>query len=538
MDLILINGIIETMDNSNPRVEAVAVKNGKITEIGSTDKILKLKKEDTKVIDLEGKLLIPGFNDSHMHLLNYGVSLQLADLVNCTSIDNMIDTVKDFINQNNITSGKWIRGMRWNHNLFLEKRLPDRYDLDKISVEHPVILSRVCGHVIAVNSKALELAGINKNTPQVEGGLFDLDENDNPTGIFREKAIQLIINHIPKPGIEEIKNYIRIAADKLIKYGITSVQSDDFPVFSVDFELILEAYKQLINEGDLSLKIYEQCNFKDLTSLKDFIDRGYYTGHGDDFFKIGPLKLLADGSLGARTAYLSEPYSDDPSTYGIPVFTQEELDQLVSVASEANLQLAIHAIGDKAMDMAMESIKKVHKPNNYDRHSIIHCQITNRQLLDKFKSLNLLALIQPLFVATDLHFAEERVGKNRVNTSYNWKGMLDRNIIMACSSDCPVESPNVLHGIYAAVTRKDLKGYPESGWLPEQKLTVAETVYCYTMGAAYVSFDENKKGSITPGKYADMVVLSDNIFDLDPDKIKDVDVLMTFVNGKLVYSKQ
>lgn len=537
MDLILFNGNIVTMDSKTPNAEAVAINNGEIFKVGCVEDILSYQDGNTVLFDLKGKTVLPGFNDSHMHLFNYGLSLQTVNLENVNSIDNMIITVKNFIDNNKITTKQWVRGLKWNHHFFIDKRLPNRYDLDKISKEIPIVLSRVCGHLIVTNSKALELIGITKETSQLKGGHFDVDDNGEPLGTFHENAIRLILDYLPIPNIKEIKETLKLASENLLQYGITTVQTDDFSVFPNSSEKVITAYQELNDEGNLPIRVNQQVYLPNLTKLTEFISKDYITYYNDNFFKIGPLKLLADGSLGARSAYLKEPYSDDPSTNGIAVYSQEELDELVITAHNADMQVAIHAIGDKTMEMICNSIEKAQtlKPRKDARHGIIHCQITNINLFYRFKELNIIALIQPLFVSTDLHFAEQKIGSTRAQTSYNWKSFIDNDVKIACGSDCPVEPPNVLYGIYSAVTRKDLSGYPEKGWYPEQKITVEQAVYGYTLGAAYASFEENIKGSLTEGKLADLTVISDNIFEIDPNDIKDVKVEMTFVNGKLKY---
>lgn len=540
MSLIFINGKIITMDPLQPQAEALYVEDGIIKALGNNSDIISYKKHDTEVINLNGRLMVPGFNDSHMHLLNYGSTLMHVDLVGVASIDEIIERTREFIKNNNIGSTEMITGRGWNHDYFNERRFPTRYDLDKISTTQPILLTRVCGHAAVVNSKALEMAGITKNTPQVDGGHFDVNENGEPLGIFRENAIGLVSRLVKEPSIEEIKKMITIAAERANAQGITSVQSDDLlSVTDDDFTKVISAYMELRNEGKLTVRVNEQSNFEDIDNFKKFINMGYVTGYGDEFFKIGPLKLLADGSLGARTAYLTRPYFDDPSTSGIPVLCQEELDDFITTAHNTGMQVAIHCIGDGAMYMVFESIEKAMKqnPRKDPRHALVHCQITDEVLLDRFKDLNVIAHIQPIFLNYDLHIVEERIGKARAKTTYNWKGLLDRGVHIACGSDCPVESFNVLYGIYSAVTRKDLNGYPDGGWLPEQRLTVMEALHGFTMGGAYASFEENIKGSITPGKLADMAVLSEDIFEIEPDRIKDVNVEMTFLGGKLVYKR-
>ncbi|MCY6369182.1 amidohydrolase [Clostridium ganghwense] len=540
MDVILMNGKIITMDVTTPECEAVAFKGGRIVKVGNNEEILSLKSDNTEIIDLERNMVVPGFNDSHMHLLNYGYALQKIDLTYSNSIEDLIEKGKAFLDNKKIQKGKWILGRGWNQDDFNEKRFPTKYDLDKISTQYPICYTRTCGHAAIVNSKALEIAGITKETAQVEGGKFDLDINGEPLGIFRENALELIYSKIPTPTIEEIKDMILTAAKEAVKDGITSIQTDDFEAMpDKNFQKVIRAYKELKESGELPIRIYQQCLLPEIDKLKEFLKLGYKTGEGDEYFKFGPIKLLCDGSLGARTAYMTQPYADDETTCGIYYYSQEDLEEMVVTAHDRGMQIAVHCIGDKAMYMAIDSFEKALQKSYVKdhRHGIIHCQITDEILLDKFKKLNLIAYIQPIFLDYDLHIVEERVGKNRAKTTYNWKGMVDRGIHIACGSDCPVESFNIMKNIYSAVTRKDLNGYPKEGWLPEQRLTVYEALYGFTLGAAFASFEENIKGTITPRKLADMVVLSKNIFEINFNEIKDVEVLMTFIGGKLVYKK-
>ena len=540
MDLILINGKIYTMDESRTMAEAIAVENHIIKAIGSTEEILKLKKDNTIIHDLEGKALLPGFNDSHMHLVNYGYSLTQVNLIGVPTIEELNERVANFVSENQIEEGKWVRGRGWNQDYFIgEKRFPTRYDLDKISTTNPIVVTRACGHVVVANTKALKILNIGRDTKQVEGGHFDLDKDGEPTGVFRENAVGLIYNSLPTPTVEEIKNMMVKAIEHMNKEGITSVGTDDFEAFpDRNYENILKAYNELKEENKLNIRVYEQCLLPSIDRLQGFIDKGYKTSMGDNLFKIGPLKLLIDGSLGARTAALVEPYSDDPTTVGITTATEEELDSLVDLAHRNNIQVAIHGIGDKAMYMAFSSIEKSLRDNPRDdhRHGIVHCQITDEYLLDRFKELNAVAYIQPIFLDYDWKIVKDRVGEEREKTSYNWKTMVNKGVAIACGSDSPVETFDVMKGIYEAVTRKDLAGNPTDGWLPEQKLTVDEAVYGYTMGGAYASFEEDIKGSLEVGKLADMVVLSSDIFHIDEDDIKDVNIHMTILGGKIVYN--
>lgn len=539
MDTIWINGRIYTMDHQNGVAEAIAIKDGIIEKVGYTEEVLALKANHTEIIDLEGKTVLPGFNDSHMHLLSYGFSLTQVNLIGSTTIEELNVRVARFIMDKGITNGKWVRGAGWNQDFFQdETRFPNRYDLDDISVEHPIVVSRACGHVAVVNSKGLEILNINKDTSQVEGGHFDLDENGEPLGIFRENAIGLVYGSLPSPTVEEIKSMMINGIMDLNSCGITSIGTDDFEALpDRNYENVMKAFLELKEENKLDIRINEQCLLPNIMKLQGFIDKGYGTGWGDNVFKIGPLKLLIDGSLGARTAALIEPYSDDSSTTGIITATQEELDAIVELAHNNEMQIAIHGIGDKSMYMSFESIEKalVKNPKKDHRHGIVHCQITDDYLLNKFAELKAIAYIQPIFLDYDWHIVKDRVGESREKTSYNWKTMVDKDIKIACGSDAPVETFDVLKGIYEAVTRKDLQGNPKEGWLPEQKLTVKEAVYGYTMGGAYASFEEDIKGSLEKGKLGDMVILSEDIFNIEEDKIKDAKVEATILGGKLIF---
>lgn len=538
MDLILHNGVIRTMNGESDVYQAVGIKDNKIVLVGSNEEALGLKDENTQVVDLGGKTVVPGFNDSHMHLLSYGYSLTMAYLNDTTSLQEVLERTREFIKDKNVPEGKWVRGRGWNQDYFQdENRFPTRYDLDKISMDHPICLTRTCGHVLVVNSKGLDILGIDKNTPQFPGGHFDKDENGEVLGIFREDAMRPVYNAIPAPTLDEIKDMILAASRELNKCGITSVGSDDFESLPQgDYENVIKAFRELKEEGKTTVRVYEQCLLSEKERLKGFINKGYKTGWGDEYFKIGPLKLLIDGSLGARTAALVEDYNDDKGNTGIITATQEYLNDLVMIAHENDCQTAIHGIGDRGMYMAFEAIEKALEahPRNDHRHGIVHAQITDEVLLDKFRDLEAVAYIQPIFLDYDWKMVKDRVGEEREKTSYNWKSMVDKGVHIPCGSDAPVETFNVLYGIYEAVTRKDLQGNPKEGWLIDQALTPYEALYGYTVEGAYASFEENMKGSIKEGMIADLVVLSQDPLTVDKDSIKDINVEMTVFDGKIL----
>lgn len=530
MDLILKNAKIVTLDKHNSIRQAVGIKDGKIAAVGSNDDVLKLKNPDTNIIDLNGKLLLPGFIDSHLHILNYGYTKQKLVLNSCKSIDELIESGKKFINEKGIAPGKWLLGRGWNQDYFDVKRFPTREDLDKISLKHPICYTRACGHLAAANTKAIELVhkklGIDFNNKNI----------DWETGIFREDALKYLYSSIESPTVEDIKSMLKCAANDLIKCGITSVQTDDFDAMpDRDYKKVLKAYNELVMENKLPVRVYEQCLLPEMSQVEEFIKSGYRTGQGNYNFKIGPLKLLIDGSLGARTALLCNGYNDDKMAKGISNYTQDELNEIVSYAHKNDMQLAIHAIGDGAIYMALDSFKyaRSHKKNEDDRHGVVHCQITNPELIRRFSKENIIAYIQPIFIDYDLHIVENRVGIDYSKGTYNWKSMINCGVKAAGGSDAPVVSFNIMDNIYSAVARKDLNGYPDSGWLPLEKLTVDEAVKLFTINAAYASFEEDIKGSIEVGKLSDMVVLSEDIYSIEEDRIKDVSVDMTIVGGKV-----
>lgn len=539
MDRILHNGKVYR-GLELEMVSAIGIKDSKIVMLGSDDFVLESKTEQTQCIDLKGRAVFAGFNDSHMHLLNYGYTRTMVRLTGARSIEDLQERARDFIEQNDFEEEEWILGRGWNQDYFSSKVFPTRYDLDAISTDHPLLFTRACGHIFVVNSKALEIAGIDSSTPQVEGGYFDVDEQGEPLGIFRENAQELILRKVRPPSIEQMKSMMRRAFYDLNKEGITSVGSDDFGAMpDHNYRKVIRAYKELLSEGDMSVRVYQQCLLPQKTMLLDFYDEGYCTGKGCDFFKIGPLKLLIDGALGARTALLREPYCDDPSTRGIATATQEELNDLILTAHQNDCQVAIHGIGDGGMDMAFTAIENALKLYHREdhRHGIIHAQITDEPLMKKFQDLKVLAYIQPIFLDYDWKIVNSRVGSARESTSYDWKGMYDRGIHASMGSDAPVDTFSVMAGIYEAVTRKDLNGQPAEGWMMDKAVSVEQAILGYTIEGAYASFEEDIKGTIDINKLADLVVLSEDPLRIDKNRIKDIKVDMTIVGGKVVYER-
>jgi predicted amidohydrolase YtcJ len=529
---VFYNGKIYTMSD-DVVVEAIYVVDGKIKDLGSNDEILSLKSADDKIVDLEGKVVVPGFNDAHMHLFNYGRSLDIVDLNNTKSQEEIIDLGLKFLEEHKLGENQWLVGSGWIQENFHNKKLLNRHDLDKISMEIPIVFSRACHHIVTCNTKALELAHITAET-KIDGGEIEV-ENGQLTGVLKENACDLVNDLTAVKGREEIKKCILQGIKKLSSYGVTSIHSDDL---GAGLEII-DIFKELTQEGKMDVRVYEQCRISDVDDYKLFYNDVYKNFEGNEDFKLGSFKILADGSLGGRTGYMNEPYSDDDSTCGISIYDEDTLLKLIKTAHDFDMSVAIHAIGDRTVDLSIIGIEEAQKsnPKPHMRHGIVHCQITSQEALKKFKEDNIIAYIQPIFVATDYKVVEKRVGE-RAKYSYNWKTLLDSGVKIPFGTDSPVETPNTFKNIYCAVTRKDMEGKPEGGWLPEQILSVKESVKAYTYDGAYASYEEDVKGTLSVGKYADMAVLSEDIFEIDTVKIKDVTCVMTVKGGNVVYECQ
>lgn len=530
MDIVFHNGKIHTMDEKSSVKEAVGIRGNRIAFLGSNAEAAEL--DAARRIDLKGQLVFPGFTDTHLHILEYALAESHVKLNGCSSIQELIAAGREYFNMHGTTRG-WILGGGWDQRKFKDGgRLPTRKDLDKISTEYPLLYSRVCGHMAAVNTLALEKILAMEESK----GLLQYIDAEN--GILTESAAFIYTRLLDSLSAEDIEGLILLGHKNLNKEGITGVHTADFLALpEKEWEKIIEAYRSLENKGMLTVRTYEQCMFNEIEVFWDFLEKGYRTGQGSSVFRIGPLKLLADGSLGARTALMKEPYSDEPESYGLQVFDEAALRSFFALADEANMQIAVHGIGDRSIEITAELLNELNegKNGNPNRHGIVHAQFTNPEILEKMKSGDILAYIQPVFVGSDMDIAESRVGRERLNKAYAWKTMLDMGIKTSGGSDCPVESFSIMENIYFAVTRKNISGSPEGGWLPQEKLKVEEAVRLFTVNSAYPSFEEADKGSLEIGKYADMTVVDRDIYDIPPEEIKNAGITMTVMDGRIVY---
>ena len=532
MDTIFYNGIIRTLDDSNTVFEAVGITDGKISFLGTNEEAAHVSCE-TK-IDLQGKLMLPGFVDSHMHMLHYSFVEKSVKLFDCKSVEDALELARKRLDETKDTPLTWLFCRGWNHERFDVPRYPLKAELDALSTEIPIIMVRVCGHVAVCNSCGLELL---KKIPQFDEIKQDVNEE---TGLIKENAVQFYYSVLEAPSQEEVEEFIKHGIKKLNECGITGVQSDDLASLpGKNWRRILDAYKAVDEKGEMNVRYYEQCLFERIEDAKAFINEGFRTGQRNNHFTIGPMKMLQDGALGARTAALNEPYEGYPDNIGISIYTQEELNDIMKFYDQHDMQAAIHCIGDRAMDMVIKAIASspYRKDNKKNRHGIVHAQITNQRILDNMAEHDILAYIQPVFIGYDMDIAEERIGLHRMPKIYAWKTMLDMGIHASGGSDAPVESFNVMENIYHAVTMKKLNGTPEGGWIPSEKMSVDEAVKLFTKHAAYASYTENENGTIELGKHADLVVTEKDIYVIDADDIKNTAIDMTIVAGKIVYQR-
>lgn len=536
MKTVFINGKIYTVNEKQPFAEAVIIEGSKIVFVGSNEEAKKLIDESTKIIDLGGKLMLPGFNDSHLHFISGGNYLLGINLRPAHSKAEFVQIIKDYVKDRKDSSknvNRWITGGRWDHEQWKDKILPTKELIDSVTGNIPVFVSRIDGHMGLANSRAIQLAGITKDTPDPEGGLIILDkETGEPTGILKDNAMELVFKIIPNSSLEEnVEDALR-SIEEAGKLGITSVQDMTQPGE-------LEAYMKILKEGKLTCRIY---SITPINKYEDLVNSGITAGCDEAIIKRGALKGYADGSLGASTAWFFEHYAQDTTTFGLPmdIVTNGNLKKWVLDADKNHLQICVHAIGDRANTFILDLYEEIKKENpGWDRRfRIEHAQHLRESDIPRFSTIGVIASVQPYHCIDDGVWAEKRIGPERIHFTHVYKSLLDNNVKVAFGTDFPVAPLNPLLGIYAAVTRRTVDGKNPEGWIPEQKISVEDAIKCYTLNPAYASFDENKKGSIEVGKLADLVVLSDDILSIDPVKIKDVTVKMTVFDGEIIFNKE
>jgi len=530
-------GMVDTTASlgSGKRAEALAVVGDRILGVGTRDEIMKLKGPETKIIDLGGHFVMPGFNDAHMHLASAGLEKMNVDLVGAKSLDEFRERLRAKCEA--AEPGEWVVGEGWDETLWPVKVLPTRWDLDEVSGKHPVYLARVDGHIGVANTLALQLASISIASRDPDAGRIDRDDTGTPNGILREKAQLAVLAVIPKPTPEKRRQAIELALADLASHGITSAQ--DYSQWD-DFQI----YEELEREGKLTARISEWLNFDD--SIEELNRKRDSHPASDNMLHTGMLKGFMDGSLGTKTAALLEPYSDDPNNSGLPQYDAAKLNAMTEERVLAAYQVGFHAIGDKGVQLALDAFAEAEKAareakvkaadggnsNDY-RLRIEHAQVTTPQQIVRFKELKVIASMQPSHLLTDMSWAESRLGPKRAEHSYAWAEFLRRGVTLAFGTDYPVEPVTPFRGIYAALTRMNVDG--TKSYYPAQKLNIEQTIAAYTTGAAFAEFAEKQKGKLEPGMLADFVVLDQDITAAPPPKILETKVLRTVVGGKTVY---
>ena len=526
-DKIFKNGRIHTMESEGDCWYGLAVDGEKIAALyaGEAD----ITDEAEEVIDLQGQTMLPGFIDCHMHLLSYTQSLQSVSLRGAKS---WAECKEKLIERAKITpKGEWVRGAQFNHEQWEIPELPDRHELDTISTEHPIIIGRYCMHVHCCNTLALEMAGLDRNyVPEAENAV-QYDENGDPNGILLEDAVSPLLCVIPDKlaTFEAKKDAMAEVIKELNSHGVTGAH----PIQGkfCDAKEFIDIYQVLEKEGRLSVRVY--VNFDEYPVF------GMRSGFGSNMIKYGFFKIYSDGSLGSRGAALFEEYADAPGVYGVINYPQEVMTAMVKKAYDMDLQIGIHAIGDKGLDIVLNAIEEVYNanPKPDQRFRLIHVMVVNEDLIARMKKLPVVLDIQPKFVSSNVNWSEERLGPERAKYSYMWRRLIDEGLTLTASSDSPVEPYDPLMGAYAITTRQDLEGNPPEGYHPEQRVTTFEALTMYTKNAAYASFEEDIKGTLAAGKLADLVILDRDPFEVEPKELLNINVMQTWLGGKKVFEK-
>jgi len=527
-DLVIVHGHVWTVDAERPRAEAVAIRDGRIVAVGSDAEIAKWIGPATKKIDAQGKSVLPGFIDAHVHFTTGGGEISSVHLRDANTPQEFARRIGEQAKK--LPKGEWMLGGTWDHELWGGTPLPAHDWVDSLTPDTPIFVTRYDGHMAMANALALRLARVTREAKDPPGGTIVRDKDGNPTGLLKDAAMDLVYRVIPAPTEEQLLRRIHAGLDEARRFGVTSIHD-------ISSTADVRAYQTLAARGELTLRIY--C----ITPLPQWeapATAGIRAGFGNDWIHLGALKGFADGSLGSTTALFEQPYNDAPETSGLPnemMLPEGNMLKMALGADKAGLQLVVHAIGDKANRIMMDVYTEVAKqngPRSDRRWRIEHAQHLRPEEFARFAQLGVIASVQPFHAIDDGRWAEKRIGHDRAKTTYAFRTFLDHGVRLAFGSDWTVAPLNPMLGLYAAVTRATLDGKNPGGWFPEQKLTLEEAIQAYTIGSAFAEFQEQEKGSLTPGKFADVVVLDSDLFAMAPGKIKDATVRYTIVSGKVV----
>jgi predicted amidohydrolase YtcJ len=540
VDIILDHGKIWTEDPSQPEVEAIAISGKYIVSCGSSTDISNLKGTKTRVIHLQGRRVVPGFNDAHVHFYYGGSSLASVQLRTATSLQDFRERIAKFAQSH--PKGEWILLGEWDPQAWTHPILPTHELIDEVTPDHPVFVNRVDAHTMLANDRAMKLAGVDHHTEDIPGGVIGRDAHGNPNGIFIDAAKSLIERVIPPPTVQQLEAALLEAQKHAFRFGVTSIQDMAFvgPRAQESSGNLFHAYQSLLRRGDLKIRVSLHTP---LPQWKRLANLGVEAHFGNEVLQIGGLKGFSDGSLGSSTAWFLDAYTDDQKNCGGPsdeLCDPEEMFANMLGGDKAGLQLAIHAIGDRANQIILDCFEKVERSNGVRdrRFRIEHAQHVQRNDILRFGKLRVVASMQPYHCIDDGRWACGRIGPERAKDAWAIRSLLEGGAVLAFGSDWWVAPIDPLAGIYAAVTRRPIDGSNPAGWVPEQRISVSDAVHAYTVGSAYASFQDHAKGSLQPGKLADLAVLSGDIFAIDPEEIKEIKTDITIVGGQIVFQRE
>jgi predicted amidohydrolase YtcJ len=529
VDLILYNGKIYVMNEVNDVTEALAIRGDKVVAVGTTDGIRDSYLSDSS-IDLGGNTVIPGFIDAHAHMLDLGLSMMMMDLIDADSAEEIAERVRRQVQ--NTDKNEWIRGRGWDQNRWPVREFPEHSILDRVAPDNPVFLSRIDSHAAWVNNHALALAGLSRDTADPDGGRIVRDAEGNPTGVLIDAAMSLVARHIPEPDKRQKRKALLLAIHECLSYGITSVHDMGTDLGTIDI------YRDIIRSGDASFRLYGVIDGTGKT-WDNFLHEGRVIGQNRNMLTVRAIKLFSDGALGSRGAALIEPYSDESGIDGLLLKTEDEIFDVTVQALKNGFQVCTHAIGDRGNRIVLNAYERAlwQVPVSDHRLRVEHAQIVHEDDFKRFYKYRIIPSMQPIHCTSDMSWVVDRLGTNRVRGAYAWKTFVAQGSIVAGGSDFPIEPVNPLLGIFSAVTRQNKYRQPDGGWYPDQRIHREEAVKMFTLWAAYAAFEEDIKGTLEPGKLADLVIYPEDPVKGDISGLLTIQPNKTILGGKVVFDR-